>query len=382
MGSKRLGTLISKTKKTRRDGLSITSSLHCVKSHETLIVVLLKIIEGKIMRNLLVKFLKYLTKREEQEVQETQNEKDQSEVQITHPNQIEESGKKQAKKAKKKVSTDLTKLSIDPRDIMESMGIPFLSLSKNRKAPIVYESPDGTTKVRISCHSEHYIASIYDWDIIQCISGKIQEVINSNEDIPPRTVIIPRHKLLKELYKHNGKTNQKKIEESLNRLQTTLIDTTIRNEDYRYRSGFSFIDNWRYTERKDVKEFKITLSDWLYDGICKDGALLKVHPEYFKITSGLQKVLYRIARKHVGIQNKSWDFSIEDLHKKSGSERDLRKFKHDLKKIISDNDIPGYLFELIDENDKTTVRIINIRKYFKEALTQSSLPVSPIQTYD
>jgi len=223
VGSKRLGTLISKTKKTRRDGLSITSSLHCVKSHETLIVVLLKIIEGKIMRNLLVKFLKYLTKREVQEVQETQNEKDQSEVQITHPNQIEESGKKQAKKAKKKVSTDLTKLSIDPRDIMESMGIPFLSLSKNRKAPIVYESPDGTTKVRISCHSEHYIASIYDWDIIQCISGKIQEVINSNEDIPPRTVIIPRHKLLKELYKHNGKTNQKKIEESLNRLQTTLM---------------------------------------------------------------------------------------------------------------------------------------------------------------
>ena len=359
MGSKRLGTLISKTKKTRRDGLSITSSLHCVKSHETLIVVLLKIIEGKIMRNLLVKFLKYLTKREEQEVQETQNEKDQSKVQITYPNQIEESGKKQAKKAKKKVSTDLTKLSIDPRDIMESMGIPFLSLSKNRKAPIVYESPDGTTKVRISCHSEHYIASIYDWDIIQCISGKIQEVINSKEDIPPRTVIIPRHKLLKELHKHDGKTNQKKIEESLNRLQTTLIDTTIRNEDYRYRSGFSFIDNWRYTERKDVKEFKITLSDWLYDGICKDGALLKVHPEYFKITSGLQKVLYRIA-------------------KKSGSERDLRKFKHDLKKIVSDNDIPGYLFELIEENNKITVRIINIRKYFKEALTQSSLP-SPIQ---
>ena len=380
------------------------------KSHETFrnidknvsrIVVLLKIIEGKIMRNLLVKFLKYLTKGEEQEaickikqqqsieikenkiivdtnqeVQETPKEEDQLESQIIHPIQTEEAKKPQDKKPKKKASTDLTKLSIDPRDIMESMGIPFLSLSKNRKAPIVYESPDGTTKVRISCHSEHYIASIYDWDIIQCISGKIQGVINSKEDIPPRTVIIPRHKLLKELNKHDGKTNQKKIEESLNRLQTTLIDTTIRNEDYRYRSGFSFIDNWRYTERKDVKEFKITLSDWLYDGICKDGALLKVHPEYFKITSGLQKVLYRIARKHVGAQNKSWDFSIEDLHKKSGSERDLRKFKHDLKKIVSDNDIPGYLFELIEENNKTTVRIINIRKYFKEALKQSALPSS------
>ena len=261
---------------------------------------------------------------------------------------------------------------------METMGIPYLALSKNRIAPIVYESPDGRTKVRISCHSEHYIASIYDWDIIQCIAGKIQEVINSKEDIPPRTVIIPRHKLLKELNKHDGKKSRKEIEASLSRLKVTGIETTIRNEDFRYKGGFGFIDSWGYTERKDIKEFRITLSDWLYDGICKDGALLKVHPEYFKITSGLQKVLYRIARKHVGAQNKSWDFSIEDLHKKSGSERDLRKFKHDLKKIISDNDIPGYLLELIDENDKTTVRIINIRKYFKEALTQSSLP-SPIQ---
>ncbi len=345
------------------------------------------------MKKLLVKFLKYLTKNEEQaaifqpepqqgrnpeetklivetkqEVQEKSKEEDQAEEKIVSRIQLVEA----EKKPKKRASTALTKLSIDPRDIMESMGIPFLSLSKNRKAPIVYESPDGTTKVRISCHSEHYIASIYDWDIVQCIAGKIQEVINSKEDIPPRTVIIPRHNLLKELHKHNGKTNQKKVEASLNRLQTTLIDTTVRNEDFRYRSGFSFIDNWRYTERKDIKEFRITLSDWLYDGICREGALLKVPQEYFDMTSGLQKALYRIARKHVGNQNKSWDFSIEDLHKKSGSERDLRKFKHDLKKVVEDNNIPGYLVELVEQNDKIFIRFINGKKELKRILSEPS----------
>lgn len=287
--------------------------------------------------------------------------------------QIEETRNKPAKKPKKKVSTDLTTLSIDPRDIMESMGIPFLSLSKNRKAPIVYESPDGTTKVRISCHSEHYIASIYDWDIIQCIAGKIQEVINSKKDTPPRTLVIPRHELFKGIHKQDGKKQHKDLEESLNRLQTTLIDTTVRNEDYRYRSGFSFLDNWRYTERKDIKEFRITLSDWLYDGICRDGALLKVHQEYFDITSGLQKVLYRIARKHVGNQNKSWDFSIDDLHKKSGSEQELKKFKYDLKKAIEEQKIPAYHFEWVEENGKIIIRIINVKKSSKEALTQTAL---------
>lgn len=305
------------------------------------------------------------------EPRETLNKEHQTEIQIIPP--IEE--KKKPKKEKKKPSTDITKLSIDPRDIMESMGIPYLALSKNRKSPIIYDSPDGTTKVRISCHSEHYIASIYDWDIIQCIAGKIQEAINSKRDIPPRTVIIPRHKLLKEIHKHDGKTNQKKIEASLNRLQTTLIDTTVRNEDYRYRSGFSFIDSWRYTERKDVKEFKITLSEWLYDGMCIEGALLKVSREYFDMTSGLQKILYRIARKHVGAQNKSWDFSIEELHKKSGSERDLRKFKHDLRKAIENQKIPSYHFEWIEENGNVTIRILNVRKYCKEALKQPLLPL-------
>src|ERR1043165_3470768 len=369
-------------------------------------LVLSKITRGKPMKKLFIGFLKWLTNSLEEEkesicqpepqqesttkkeveekpsiveskkeTQVTPKEADQPEAQIIPPVQVEEVEKKPAKKQKNKASTALTKFSIDPRDIMESMVIPFLSLSKNRKAPIVYESPDGTTKVRISCHSEHYIASIYDWDIIQCISGKIQEIINSNGDIPPRTIIIPRHNLIKELHKHDGKKNQKKIEASLNRLQTTLIDTTIRNEDYRYRSGFSFIDNWRYTERKDIKEFKITLSDWLYDGIWTEGALLKVPQEYFDMTSGLQKILYRIARKHVGIQNKSWDFSIDDLHKKSGSERDLRKFKYDLKKAIDGQRIPSYHFEWIEENGKITVHIINVKKYSKEALRQPTLPI-------
>ena len=290
----------------------------------------------------------------------------------TLPLQIEKINKKPSNTPKKNKTREIAIKSFDPRDIMESMGIPYLALSKNRKSPIVYESADGTTKIRISCHSEHYIASIYDWDIIQCIAGKIQEVINSNKDIPPRTVIVPRHKLLKELNKHDGKKNRKEIEASLARLKLTGIETTVRNEDYRYKGGFGFIDSWGYTERKDIKEFRITLSDWLYDGICSKGALLKFHTEYFKLTSGLKKILYRIARKHVGANNDYWDFSIEELHKKSGSERDLRKFKHDLKKIVEENDLPGYFLKWIEEDNKTSVRFLNMRKELKRVLSEQS----------
>jgi plasmid replication initiation protein len=303
-------------------------------------------------------------------------------IQIIPPTKIEKIGKKKSEdKSRNKIIREPTLFVKDPRDIrdvMELMEVPFVSLSKNRTAPIVYESPDGKAKVKISCHPPHYVTSIYDWDIILLVSSKLQEVINSKSDIPPRTLIIPRSELLKAIYKHNGKTNRKEIEASLARLQLTGIETTIHNEDYRYRGGFGFLDSWGYTERKDIKEFRITLSEWLYSITCNKGALLKVHPEYFKITSGLKRFLYRTARKHVGVQNESWTFSIETLYKKSGSEQELRKFKHDLKKSIKDNDIPGYFLEWIDEEDgKASVRFINMRKEAKKALSSPADQVSP-----
>jgi len=227
------------------------------------------------------------------------------------------------------------------RDIMNLMDSPFLALSKKRKEPIIYESKDGTCKTIISAHSKHYLASIYDWDIIIFVAGKIQKIINNMSDIPPRTITIPRHEILKALHKHNVNTQQRELENSLHRLKRTAIDTTICNEDGRYKSDFGFIDSWDYTERKDRKEIRITLSQWLYDLICIKGALLKVDNAYFEITSGLKKFLYRTARKCVGYQD-SLEFSIKTLYKKSGSESSFRLFKSKLKGIVMQDDLPEY----------------------------------------
>jgi plasmid replication initiation protein len=253
------------------------------------------------------------------------------------------------------------------------MEVPFLALSKKRTEPIVYKSKDGKTKIKVSAHREHYVASIYDWDIILFVSSKLQETINSGSDIPPRTLIIPRHELIKALCRHTGKANKKELEASLTRLQLTGIETTIHNENYRYRGGFGFLDSWGYTEREDVREFQITLSQWLYEITCRKGSLLKVAPEYFKITSGIKRFLYRTARKHVGSKNNSWAFSIGTLYDRSGTEQEFKKFKYDLKKVVSDNDLPGYFLEWIQEDRKEKVRFIN-----KELLRQicTTLPES------
>lgn len=251
--------------------------------------------------------------------------------------------KKLIKNKALKRKTELISYKKNPaRDLVEIMEVPFLALSKNRRNPIVYESPDGTRKVKVTRHTGHFLASIYDWDIILFVASKMQEILNSGSDIPPRTMVIPRHEILTAIHKHNVNTQQKELEKSLHRLRRTAIDTTIRNEDYRYKSDFGFLDSWEYTERKDIKEIKITLSQWLYDGICAQGALLKVDPSYFDITSALKRFLYRTARKHVGKNEKAWEFSIEKLYEKSGSESNFRLFKSKLKKAVLENEIPEY----------------------------------------
>lgn len=262
--------------------------------------------------------------------------------------------KKTPEKTSKKGKTSVVPYVANPaRDLMEMMEVPFLALAKNRKSPIVYESSDGTRKVKVTRHTGHFLASIYDWDIILFVASKMQRIINEMSDIPPRSMVVPRHELLKAIHRKDGKKTNKDLEKTLSRLQLTGIETTIRNEDYRYKAGFGFLDSWGYTERKDVKEIRITLSQWLYDGICARGSLLKVDPNYFKLTSGLKRFLYRTARKHAG--KDSWEFPIETLYEKSGSEREFKKFKSDLKSAVLANDIPHYSMELIEKNGRMYV---------------------------
>jgi plasmid replication initiation protein len=241
------------------------------------------------------------------------------------------------------------------RDLMEMMEIPFLALSKNRKNPIIYESQDGRVKVKVSRHTGHFLASIYDWDIVLFVSSKMQEILNKGQDIPPRTLIVPRHEILRSIHKINGKKTDKDLEKALSRLQLTGIETSIRNEDYKYKAGFGFLDSWGYTKRKDIKEVEITLSQWLYDGICAKRALLRVNPSYFDLTSGLKKFLYRTARKHLGKNKDTWEFSVQRLYEKSGSERELKKFKSDLKVAVLENNIPEYSMDWVEKNRKALV---------------------------
>jgi plasmid replication initiation protein len=48
------------------------------------------------------------------------------------------------------------------------------------------------------------------------------------------------------------------------------------------------------------------LPDWLYDGIINQQLVLSIDPAYFNLTSGIERWLYRVVRKHGGRQKTGW----------------------------------------------------------------------------
>jgi plasmid replication initiation protein len=75
------------------------------------------------------------------------------------------------------------------------------------------------------------------------------------------------------------------------------------------------------------------------------------------LTGGLERWLYRLARKHGGRQQGGWSFDFLHLHGKSGSLSPLKHFAFDLREIVRRQTLPGY--ELVITRDPNGVERLN-----------------------
>lgn len=86
----------------------------------------------------------------------------------------------------------------------------------------------------------------------------------------------------------------------------------------------------------------ITLPDWLYNGIVERGGVLTIHEHYFLLTGGIERWLYRVARKHAGSQITGWSFTMRQLFEKSGSSARFSDFALDIRHVVGSNQLPEY----------------------------------------
>src|SRR3546814_8680749 len=101
---------------------------------------------------------------------------------------------------------------------------------------------------------------------------------------------------------------------ALSRLETTSIRTSLRAPKRRTEAQFGWLDGWSLevdAATDQPRGMTITLSNWVYEGIVSERSLLTMHHDYFLLTGGLERALYRVARKHVGQQRGGWTCRLE-----------------------------------------------------------------------
>ena len=84
------------------------------------------------------------------------------------------------------------------------------------------------------------------------------------------------------------------------------------------------------------------------------GGVLTIHQDYFLLTGGIERWLYRVVRKHAGKQMTGWNFTMEQLHEKSGSTARVSDFAVDVRKVVTANTMPEYDLRILrtDEGEE------------------------------
>lgn len=236
------------------------------------------------------------------------------------------------------------------------MERPFFAIAKRKRMrPIVYENADASVWIKVSAHPEHGMATIWDADIlIYCISKIVAARDAGDNDFGPSIFVSP-YELLKSIARETGGKNYQELMAAIKRLKTTTIETNIRGGKNRIA-----IFNWlaevegegqTVENPEQLKTLELRLSNWLFKGIMSGKGVLTLDREWFLLKGGLERVLYRIARKHAGEQSHGWTCRFDVLYQKTGSEEPIRNFAVRLRRLVMKNSLPRYSMTLTKTQD-------------------------------
>lgn len=238
------------------------------------------------------------------------------------------------------------------RDQRDTMERPFFSLAKRpRLAPIEYRV--GNVWVEVSANPQFGMATIWDADILIWASTQVTETLDRGGS-PNRTLHFHPFNLLRSIRRTTGGNDYARLRAALERLTHTAVRTNIRTASTTKFASFHWLESWTETVNAKSGEptgMTITLPDWLYTGIIERGGVLTIHEDYFLLTGGIERWLYRVARKHAGKQEIGWSFTMKQLYEKSGSAARITDFAIDIRRIVEANALPEYELSLQRNDD-------------------------------
>lgn len=264
----------------------------------------------------------------------------------------------------------------DNRDVME---YPFLSLQKRRTKAIEYRNKN--IHVSVDSDRRFSIATIWDWDLIIFAAAHLNDALEQGFEISPRLRFAP-HDALRQMGRTTGGRDYKELAAAIKRLTATLVITNIRFDDqpkeggqlgFHWLSGFWIPLRYQFDgmitldspegEPDPSRPWEIELPPWLFNAVLRRRDILAVHPAYFELTGGIERWLYRLARK--AVPDKAdipvISFRMETLFARSGLSGRLRDFRTKLERIAECQPLPEYDIALYREGRNELVSLVRNR---------------------
>ena len=248
----------------------------------------------------------------------------------------------------------------NPRCVQDIMAYPYFALTKQKRTKALhFVNQTGDIEIRVEGFESYGIANIHDADILLWLATEIRRHYERTGEVIYRVLFSP-HKMLKQIGRGKGGAQIKRLPRALKRLSTTHIETTIRTEHQEDARGFHWLSGWHTSVNRKTGEptklWSATVSGWLVQGIIQDHNILTLNPDYYSLTSGLEKRLYQIARKHAGKQSFGFVMSMETLHAKVGSGDELRHFAHEVRRIAKEHGhLLDYQLSVVPSEDQEKV---------------------------
>jgi len=232
---------------------------------------------------------------------------------------------------------------IPVRDQRDTMERPFFSLAKKPRYKAI-EYHVGDVWVEVSANPKFGMATIWDADILIWATTQVTEALDRGLK-PSRTIQFHPYNMLKSIRRETGGEHYRRLRAALERLTHTAVRTNIRGQGKQKLASFHWLESWTEIIDESTGEttgMTMTLPDWLYQGVMMRGGVLTIHEDYFLLTGGIERWLYRVARKHAGQQETGWSFTMRQLYEKSGSTARLTDFAIDVRKAVEANELPEY----------------------------------------
>jgi len=235
------------------------------------------------------------------------------------------------------------------RDFRDAMIYPFVSIAKRQSTPISFA--DSAVRFQVVGTQEWGLPTIWDWDLIIWLLSQINESKELGLHVAPRINFRPS-RFFKDVGRSASGKSYQELANTVRRLRTSTILTCRQSlGGLATEKPFSWLASYQLPlkdkcEPDTGRLWTVEFPDWLFSAVCEQKTLLAIHPHYFSLQSGIERALYRVARKSVPKDQGYWAWRMDTLHARLCVRRPLRSFSRDVREISKRNLIPEYQIEV------------------------------------